>query len=85
MPESYKHKFLREGRLSGIGFSPKEDTSKSFSLNNRGELTTGEYVSYLALLENHELRRSARFPPVNPTKEDYSNLVKLAEKLELDF
>jgi len=61
------------------------DKSQSFNVDNKGELTTGEYVSYLAYLENPNLRRAGRFPSINPTRENYSKLVKLAEDLELDF
>jgi hypothetical protein len=86
MAPNFKCKFLKEGQLSGIRLENYSvNKNDSFNVNNRGELTTGEYVSYLGFLENPEIRRAGRFPKINPTRQDYSKLVKITEDLGLDL
>jgi hypothetical protein len=86
LPLKYDNdRVVKYGKEEKVRANESEDKSKSFSVDNHGELTTGEYVSYLAYLEHPKLRRAGRFPPINPTRENYSKLVKLAEDLELDL
>jgi hypothetical protein len=63
------------------------DRSKSFSLNNKGdELTTGEYISYIALLEEYpQLKEKGIFPRNNPTRDQFSALQGMAEEKEFDL
>jgi hypothetical protein len=61
------------------------DRSGSFNLANHGELTTNEYLEYTHYLKNDKVRSAGKFPQSNPTKENYSKLLKLVEALDLDL
>lgn len=83
-PLSYQNDKRRYG---GVRASPQPD-KKSFNLDNRGQLTSNEYMVYLGYLGDKTLAGKiplGSFHRVNPTREDYSSLLHLIEVNEVDF
>jgi hypothetical protein len=82
-----------EGYLGKFRSDLPTNKSGSFNLVNRGELSTGEYVSYLGYLEDRRITERLlaeginlkNFPKANPTPEQYADLIKIIDKLELDL
>jgi len=83
----------REGYLGKFRSDLPTNKSGSFNLVNKGELSTGEYVSYLGYLEDKRITERLlaegislkNFPLVKPTRVQYGGLIKIIDELELDL
>jgi hypothetical protein len=98
MRDNYIRQYLQRAELSGSkDMKPNHDAvvdrSNSFNLANKGELSTGEYVSYIGYLRDKRITERLlaedislkQFPLTKPTKTQYTNLIGIIERLELDL
>jgi|WetSurMetagenome_2_1015567.scaffolds.fasta_scaffold148012_3 hypothetical protein len=98
MRDSYIRQYLKRAELSDSkDMIPNHDAvvdrSNSFNLANKGELSTGEYVSYIGYLGDKRITERLlaedislkQFPLAKPTKKQYESLISIIERLELDL
>jgi hypothetical protein len=78
----------REGYTGKIRTVASIDKSGAFNLNNKGELTSSQYIVYLGILEDRKIMGKLplnSFPKVNPKKSDFQKLEILISENELDL
>jgi hypothetical protein len=85
MTQSYIKRYLDNLKAEGIKRPLLSGSPEAFNLANHGELSTSEYLEYTHYLKNNKVTTAGNFPSVNPTKENYSKLLKIVEELELDL
>jgi hypothetical protein len=91
MRETYLREYLKRGQK--LAHDMAVDRSGSFSLANKGQLTTSEYVSYMGYLEDKRITERllaenisvSQFPRFNPTKKQFEGLIEIIERLDLDL
>jgi heme oxygenase len=78
----------REGYTGKVRTALLIDKSNAFNLDNKGELTSSQYMIYLGILEDKKIIGkipSSSFPKVKPKKSDFQRLEILIAERDLDL